>query len=264
MNFYTPMALLLLVIGCLCLLAAIPQMVKSIEKTLTKAEMPLPSRKVLFSGIAVQNLFMLMIAAAIGTLLAPAADLQAPVLKAILTGGSVWQGIKPQLLPGVVAGLVSALAFIPAYYTFFLQHLDFQTLWAVENHRLNLNLVGRLLYNGIFEEIIVRWGLMTLFVWLGSLFSGEISALIVWLAIFISGAALALLYLPDYYAAGCLKSRPFFAFIAFLYIWNAAVFGWLFWQYGFEAAIIAHMIFLLIWYLYDMRLNIAKKIEALN
>jgi hypothetical protein len=261
-TFYTPLALLLLGIGCLCLLAAIPQMVKGIEKTLTKAEMPIPPRKILISGIAIQNVFMLIIAAAMGTLLAPAAGLGAPLLEAILTGGPLWSSIKPQLLPGLVGGLISALVFIPAYYTYFLRHLDLQTLWAVDNQRLNLNLGGRLLYNGIIEEIIARWGLMTLFLWLGSLLPGDTGMLIIWLAILFSGAGLAALYLPDFYAAGSLKSRCFFTFIGFMYLWNAVIFGWLFWQYGLESAIIAHMIYLLIWYPYDMRLNIAKKMEA--
>lgn len=262
MSFNLPLALILLTIGILCLLVAIPQMVKGVEKTLTRAELPLPSRKILASGIAGQNLFLLMAAVTAGVLLTPAAELQAPVLQAILTGGSIWSSLKPQLLPAVIAGFSSVILFILAYYLFFLPQLDFQTVWAVENQRLYLNLWGRLFYNGIMEEIIARWGLMTVFVWLGSLLPGATSPIIVWLAIITGGIVFALLYLPDYYAAGSKKSRPFLAFVIFMYLWNAVVFGWLFWQYGWEAAIIAHMVFLLIWYPYDMRLNIAKKLES--
>lgn len=260
MIFYTPLALLLLGIGCLCLLAAIPQMVKGIEKTLEKAEMTIPPRRILITGIAIQNTFMLIVAIAVGTLLAPKTGLDAPVLRAVLTGGPLWSSLKPQLLPGLIAGLVGALVFLPAYYLYFLRHLDFQTWWALDNRRLNLQLSGRLLYNGVIEEIIARWGLMSLFVWLGSLLPGGASSPIIWLAILMSGVGLALLYLSDYYAAGCLKSGMFFAVIGFKYLWQAVVFGGLFWRYGLEAAIIAHMIFQLSWYPYDMRLNIAKKI----
>ena len=85
MIFYTPLALLLLGIGCLCLLAAIPQMVKGIEKTLEKAEMTIPPRRILITGIAIQNTFMLIVAIAVGTLLAPKTGLDAPVLRAVLT-----------------------------------------------------------------------------------------------------------------------------------------------------------------------------------
>lgn len=261
MSFNSPLALMLLSICIACLLVAIPQMVKGVEKTLTQAELPLPPRRILASGIAVQNMFLIIIAIAIGVLLAPATGLQAPVLEAILTGSSMWASLKPQLVPAIIAGFIGAAVFILAYYAYFLQQLDLQTVWAVENQRLNFNIWGRLLYTGFIEEVIARWGLMTIFVWLASLLPGETSPIFIWLAIIISGIAFALLYLPDYYAAGSLKSRPFFVLIAFMYLWNAIIFGWLFWQYGLEAAIIAHMLFLLIWYPFDMRLNIAKNLE---
>ena len=264
MVFYTPLALLLLGIGCLCLLVAVPQMIQGIEKTLNKAEMPVPPKKILLTGIAIQNIFMLIVAVAIGTLLASTAGLDAPVLRAVLTGDPVWSSLKPQLLSGLIAGLASTMVFMLAYYMYFIRHLDFQTWWALDNRRLNLKLSGRLLYNGVIEEIIARWGLMSLFVWLGSLLTGKTSMTVVWLATLASGAGLALLYLPDYYAAGSLKSWAFFACIGFMYLWTAVVFGWLFWCYGLGAAIFAHIIFQLAWYPYDMRLNIAKKLEKNN
>ncbi|NLB53754.1 MAG: CPBP family intramembrane metalloprotease [Syntrophomonadaceae bacterium] len=262
MSFNSPLALVLFAICAFCLCVAIPQMVKSIEKTLTRAEIPLPPRKILISGIAVQNLFLVIVAVAAGVLLAPAAGLRAPVLEALLSAGSLWESLKPQLLPGIITGFIGIVVFILAYYSFFLPRLDFQTVWAIENQRLNLNLWGRLLYGGIVEEIIARWGIVSILIWLVTLLPGESGPLMIWLAIIISGIAFGLLYLPDYYAAGSIKSAIFFTFIAFMYLWNAIIFGWLFWQYGLEAAIIAHMLYLLIWYPYDMRLNIAKKLES--
>lgn len=262
MVFYTPLALLLLGIGSLCLLTAVPQMVQGIERTLNKAGMPIPPKKILFTGIIIQNMLILIVAVVVGTLLASTAGLDAPVLRAVLTGDPVWSSLKPQLLSGLIAGLASTMVFMLAYYMYFVRHLDFQTWWALDNRRLNLKLSGRLLYNGVIEEIIGRWGLMSLFVWLGSLLIGETTVTVVWLASLASGAGVTLLYLPDYYAVGSLKSWTFFACIGFKYLLTAVVFGWLFWRYGLGAAIFAHITFQLSWYPYDMRLNIAKKLEG--
>jgi hypothetical protein len=38
-----------------------------------------------------------------------------------------------------------------------------------------------------------------------------------------------------------------------LNLWASLIFGWLFWQVGLEAAMMAHMLFHLVWWPFDLR-----------
>ena len=50
-----------------------------------------------------------------------------------------------------------------------------------------IGICGRVMFGGIAEEVITRWGLMSLLVWLGALWLGNQDAGVVWAAIVISG-----------------------------------------------------------------------------
>ncbi|WP_332247904.1 CPBP family glutamic-type intramembrane protease [Legionella tunisiensis] len=116
--------------------------------------------------------------------------------------------------------------------------------------RAALHLDGCILYGGVVEEILGRWGLMNVIAFLRS-FCGAKSPVVMWSAIFLSGFVLAAGHMPAYLAAGCKAGRRFIYAMLLLNGWQAILFGWLFWQYGLLAAVVAHMIFHLGWYLYD-------------
>ncbi len=102
----------------------------------------------------------------------------------------------------------------------------------------------RLLYGGITEELLLRWGFMTLVVWIGwrifqkgkdrprsSFFVG---------AILISSVLFAIGHLP---VALMLFPEPNVALILFVILGNSAfglIAGFLYWKKGLESAIIAH------------------------
>ena len=100
-------------------------------------------------------------------------------------------------------------------------------------------LLSRLLYGGVTEEIIARWGLMSVLVWLSLrlLPHGDLP-----FVIGIAGAALifAAGHLPLLFA---LVSTPSIWLVAAVLLGNMLVgigFGWLYWRYGLEAAMVAH------------------------
>ena len=218
-----------------------------------------PPRQVLAFASFAQSLVLVMIAAAAGVALAPSVGLSAPFFEALVTPGvSAWAALQPQLLPALVVGVAGGLVFVAAYYLLFRPRFDEPTLVAIEGLRMNMGMQTRILYGGIVEEVLTRWGLMTLFVWLGSLVFGQSSDLVMWLAIVISGILFGLGHVPGMVAAGARKSPVFYTAEISLNLWAAILFGWLFWHYGLAAAMIAHTLFHVVWFPFDRRYGVVE------
>jgi len=108
-----------------------------------------------------------------------------------------------------------------------------------------LPLAVRVLYGGITEEVLVRWGLMTVLVWAGWRLlrrnSLQPSYGIIWSAIATSALAFGVFHLPSVAQALPVLSAYM---VAYVIVGNALfglVAGYLFWRYGLEAAVIAHV-----------------------
>ena len=237
------------------ILVSIPNSIKTIRRlTLDKApsEQTLPSIRVLTAVAVAQSLIVFAIPAAIGTAVAHRVGLRAPFFEALVNGEPLWPAIAPQLAPALGIGIAGALVFVLAYYGIFRRRLDSVTVQRMEELRNDLGIAGRLLYGGIAEEVLARWGLMSLLAWLGSLLAESATPAVMWSAIIVSGLLFGLGHAPSYLAAGCQKTPTFFAAMICLNLWASLVFGWLFWQYGLLAAMIAHMVFHLVWLPFDM------------
>jgi hypothetical protein len=236
------------------LVVAIPKVLKSLEKTII-SNMPegkkIPPKSVLVMITIIQSLVLVAIAAAIGVALAHRVDLQAPFFEALVSGGALADALWPQIGPALIGGVGGALVLIAAYYLIFRPRIDEPTVKAMEDLRVGLGAWARILYGGIYEEVLTRWGLMTLFVWLGTLMTGSPAPAVIWIAIVISGVLFGLGHLPAYLAVGCKKTPMFLTAMITLNLWAAVIFGWLFWQYGLLCAILAHMIFHLVWLPFD-------------
>jgi hypothetical protein len=250
---------------------ALKTMEGRIRESLPEGKEP-PPRAVLILVSSIQSLILVAIAAAAGTLLAPRVGLGAPFFEALVSGQPLWPALAPQLLPSLAVGIAGALLFVAAYYWFFRPRLDRETVLVMEGLRNSLGMWGRLLYGGIVEEVLTRWGLMTLFVWLGSLLvpgsgpEGSVAPALVWIAIVISGILFGLGHAPSYLAAGCRRSPIFFAAMLCLNLWASLIFGWLYWQYGLLAAMLGHMLFHLVWWPFDLRFYqpVAAEVASAN
>ncbi|HEY33075.1 MAG TPA: CPBP family intramembrane metalloprotease [Dehalococcoidia bacterium] len=236
-------------------IVAIPQVLNTVEKTVVSeppAGQKIPPKPVLIIISISGSLTLIAIAAAVGTAVAYRVDLQTPFFEALVSGGSIWNALRPQIVPALIGGIGGSIFFIAAYYLIFRPRLDDQTVKSMENLRMGLGIWGRILYGGIYEEVLTRWGLMSLLVWLGSLLAGDPTALVVWIAIVISGVLFGLGHLPSHLAAGCQKTPMFLTLAISSNLWAALIFGWLFWQYGLFSAIMAHMLFHIVWLPFDL------------
>lgn len=192
----------------------------------------------------IQPTVLLVLATLAGVNLAPKVGLSAPFAEAIASGGDAAKALKPQIIPGLVGGFIGAAAIV-------LMSVAFKPLLSVEVfERIGkfgkvLGVPTRLLYGGITEELLLRWGFMTLIVWLvWRIFQKRQatptnSSFIA--AILFSALVFALGHLP---VALIVFPETIPAVVSFVILANSAfglVAGYLFWKRGLESAIIAHM-----------------------
>ena len=104
-------------------------------------------------------------------------------------------------------------------------------------------LVGGVLYGGLSEEIMMRWGLMSFVAWAGArLFARDATRPPA--AIFVSAIVIvALLFAAGHLPAAAMISSLSPAVVGRILLLNAVaglLFGWLFWRRSLESAMVAH------------------------
>lgn len=119
-------------------------------------EPSLPMSVILLAAIA-QSAILLALAVWAGASFASRVGLRTPVLSAWLEGGPVVEG-RAILLAGLAGGLLGGL-FI------FVVDRQAPSILAGAQARVTPPLVVRVLYGGITEELLTRWGLMSLILW---------------------------------------------------------------------------------------------------
>lgn len=199
----------------------------------------------------IQTALMVLVMCFTGAVLSQKTGLNAPLLEALLQGKASLGLFILMLIPTLLYSLIGLIVFCSLYYGLISSILDEQSLLALRRLRTALKLDGCLLYGGVVEELIARWGLMNLIAFFSLLFAKQMSnSLMIW-ALVISGLLFAVGQIPAYIAAGCVASRRFLYSLVLLSLCQSLLFGFLFWQYGLLAAILGHMFFHLGWNYYD-------------
>lgn len=142
--------------------------------------------------------------------------------------------IKSGITGGIIAGsLLSLVGFI------FIPNLPEEFIELGES--LKPTLAARFLYGGITEEILMRFGLMTLIVWIAAKITGGTKPVVYWIGIIIAAILFALGHFPIAYQA---VENPSMGLLAYILIGNTIgglIFGWLYWKKGLESSFIAHI-----------------------
>lgn len=228
---------LLGMLGVLCVIPVIPQLLASQKQTIP-ISMPLMQLIA-----ALQSGILILIAVLMGTFFAQRVQLGAPVIQAFIAKQPMLEKLTPQILPALLGGILGGLAIV-LLTNQFTASLPAEFLKAAGG--LSIPWYARIFYGGISEELLIRWGLMSFLVWASyRLFqkntkkihnSHYIIAII--LSAFIFGAG----HLPAVYALSPVINTPL---IAYILIGNASfglIAGTLYWKYGLECAILAHML----------------------
>jgi membrane protease YdiL (CAAX protease family) len=210
---------------------ALPQLLQQVQ-----APLPAPMWVISFASL-VQSALLLALAVWAGVRLTPSVGLRAPAFEAVATGRPIGPAIRPQLLPGLIAGVLGGMLLFAAFRYAPIAVAELQDRFAIP-------IVARVLYGGITEELLLRWGLMTALVRLAGRFlqqrHGPVRVGFVWLAIAVSALIFAAGHLP---AASVLLGALDVPVVAFVMGVNTAfglLFGYLYWRHGLESAIIAH------------------------
>lgn len=180
-----------------------------------------------------------------GVGLASKVGLKSPMAEALALKQPAGAALVPQIVPGLFGGAAGGVAIILSGLVG-KSLLPADVILRIEKLGGVLPFPTRLLYGGIVEELLVRWGLMTLLVWAAwRLFQkgqGQprstffVGAILLSSLIFAAGhLPLALLLVP--------KATP--AYVGFVLVANSAfgvIAGFLYWKKGLESAVIAHMV----------------------
>lgn len=138
-----------------------------------------------FTRLAIiQCLVMVLILCFAGTILSARTHLQVDALENLLQGKVGFSTFLPMLLPTVLYSFLGLIIFCGLYYGVIGRILDKQSMLVMANLRKALGIDGCVLYGGVVEEVIARWGLMNLVAFFAITFAKQNNNLVMWMAIF--------------------------------------------------------------------------------
>lgn len=203
-----------------------------VRELLSGVALPLPLPVMLLFSAA-QSGLLLFFAVWAGVAFAPRVSLAAPFAAAAVAGAPAWPALRRQLLPALIGGLIGGLLLV-----LLARHVP------PALNQFDPPLAARMLYGGLTEELLCRWGIMSLLLWTAwRLLQFERSlpsASLAWVSIVASAAIFALAHLP---AAAALAGGLRREIIIYVVIGNTAfgvLAGYLFWRHGLETAMICH------------------------
>lgn len=204
------------------------------------AAMPTPLLVILS---LLQPTALLAVAVWAGIRMAPQVGLRSHLASWATNRDQSWPRFHRELGIAITAGVAAALAIIALDASFqpFLS-AEWKAFEANEERDVRITVTG-VLYGGITEELMMRWGLMTFVAWaawraLRHRYAVP-PAFMHWLAIAAAALIFGLGHLPALPASVELDS----VLVVRTILLNAVaglVFGWLYWRYRLEAAMIAH------------------------
>ncbi len=188
----------------------------------------------------IQSAILLAVAVAVGVALSRRVGLTSLVADRVRGGPGIWSRLRPDVATAVGLGLAVAVAIVVLDAVSAplagIDVIDNPLSWFPQ-------LVLGMLYGGIGEELLLRWGLMTAVVWVGHRVFGRNqarpSAAVMWVSIFLTAVVFGVGHLPA--LAGYVDLTPFVVVrTVALNALGGIVFGWLYWRRSLEAAMLSH------------------------
>jgi hypothetical protein len=200
---------------------------------------------------AVNPLLLLGVACLLGAYAAPRVSLQSYVIDRREVDSEIWQRLQNDVGLAVGIGIVGGVLIVvldAVMMPFVAQDLPQSVLGAPRPTVLDVFAYApvRFLYGGITEELMLRFGLMSILVFLGWRITGRRGdgpqPGVVWAAIGIAAVLFGLGHLPA--LAQSVDLTP--ALVVRTVLLNAVagvLFGWLYWRRSLEVAMVAHASF---------------------
>lgn len=179
-----------------------------------------------------------IIAVIAGTLVLDRTGLTVPFLESLIQGSVKISILLEQLKWGIPLGLITGI-FLYFFASWF-EHMlpgEFALLAA----DFEPSIAMKLLYGGICEEILLRFGLMTVFVCLAVVLFKKLNPAIYWSSIVLAAILFGMGHLGVLFKA---IDAPSVAITFYVLAGNSIagiVLGWLYWKKGLEASMIGHV-----------------------
>lgn len=195
---------------------------------------------------------MLLLAVSVGTILYDKVNFQLPIIEKLIYKNKTIELqciLKYGIIGGIIGGILITLTVIVFYPILPPEFIEL-------GKEIKPSIAASFLYGGFTEEIIMRFGLMTFFVWLMFKVFKKLNPSIYWIGIIISAIIFGFGHFPIVFA---MIGSPSIELLTYVLIGNAVggiIFGWLYWKKGLESAIIAHVFAHVVMILGESLLNI--------
>ncbi len=232
-------------IGVLSLLPLLPQIVAQLADSA-----PPVSMAVVRMVSTLQTGLLLLLAVWLGVRFAGKCGLSAPIFSRLAGLPHPPINYRSIVYTGAAGGVASGL-FLAGFTQAFQPYLPADFLANAEQFQIPL--YAKLLYGGITEEILLRWGLMSALTWLIASVTNrgakQISGWVFIAAIFITSVLFGAGHLPlaNVLAETVTPSMMVYIFVANGFVGLIA--GYAFWKKGLESAIIIHMVAHVVWFI---------------
>jgi hypothetical protein len=205
----------------------------------------MPPWFVLKVASVLQPALLTTVSVLLGLWLAPKVGLHAPASEAWAERRGFWDELRPQVVPGIIAGIFSGIA-IAGSWALARPFVSAEFAARAEGFNKLMPAVVRFLYGGLTEEVLLRWGVMTLLVWvLWRLIGKGTERPEGWIfvaSILASALLFGIGHLPiASLLAGDELTIPLAIYIIAANSLFGIVAGFLYWKRGLESAMIAHI-----------------------
>ena len=222
--------------------AALPMLLQMIPQIAPPDRPSVPLPLLIILGIG-QNLLLFGVAVAVGMRLAPRVGTGAPIIEGWIAGETP-RDIARSLRVPLVIGLAVGIALVVIDVAIFLPRVPAAIARLAEGIPAWKRLLAGFLYGGITEEILMRWFLLSLVVWLLArawrTSDGRPTSGAWWTAIVVVALLFGIGHLPTTSAITPLTSMVVVRALVLNGI-AGLTFGYLFWRSGLEAAMAAHL-----------------------
>lgn len=182
---------------------------------------------------------LLVLAVWLGLKLGPQVGLSTPLIHAAVQGRTPWRGMRVLSLPGVAGGVIGA-AWLVTLAVVWPESMSFV------DPVYGLPLLPKILYGGLTEELLLRFGMLSLVMWLMWKALGHPRQRPGWLLGWSAIAVAALLSggIPVYLGwtvTGTLATAVVAQLLVCEIVYGLLA-GIMFWRYGLESAMLAHVV----------------------
>ena len=188
--------------------------------------------------ILINPTILLLIAVVIGTILFDKVGLTVPTISSILKiekpNTTFWEQLKYGISLGLITGILTTLVGLVFKSSIPQEFIEL-------GNKIKITTLARLGYGGFTEELLMRFGFMTLVVWIVFKITKQLNNKTHWIGIILATLLFSFGHFPVVF--GVVK-HPAISLLAYILIGNSIAgifFGWLYWKKGLEAAFVGHI-----------------------